>query len=50
MEQIASLIQRVLANVTDEEGNVKDSIQAEVVMEVKKLCERFPLYVNKINF
>jgi len=50
MEQIASLIQRVLANVTDEEGNVKDSVQAEVVMEVKKLCERFPLYVNKINF
>ncbi|MCD6102438.1 MAG: serine hydroxymethyltransferase [Thermotogaceae bacterium] len=50
MEQIASLIQRVLANVTDEEGNVKDSIQAEVVMEVKKLCERFPLYVNRINF
>ena len=50
MEQIASLIQRVLANVTDEKGNVKDSVQAEVVMEVKKLCERFPLYVNKINF
>ncbi|MCD6102605.1 MAG: serine hydroxymethyltransferase, partial [Thermotogaceae bacterium] len=50
MEQIASLIQRVLANVTDEEGNVKNSVQAEVVMEVKKLCERFPLYVNKINF
>ena len=50
MEQIASLIQRVLANVTNEEGNVKDSVQAEVVMEVKKLCERFPLYVNKINF
>ena len=50
MEQIASLIQRVLAHVTDEEGNVKDSIQAEVVMEVKKLCERFPLYVNRINF
>jgi len=50
MEQIASLIQRVLANVTDEEGNVKDSVQAEVVMEVKKLCERFPLYVNRINF
>lgn len=50
MEQIASLIQRVLANVTDEEGNVKDSVQAEVAMEVKKLCERFPLYVNRINF
>ena len=50
MEQIASLIQRVLANVTNEEGNVKDSVQAEVVMEVKKLCERFPLYVNRINF
>jgi len=50
MEQIASLIHRVITNVTDEEGNIKDNVQAEVVMEVKKLCERFPLYVNRIKF
>ncbi|WP_448516909.1 serine hydroxymethyltransferase [Pseudothermotoga sp.] len=50
MKQIARLIYRVLASITDEEGTIPDQVQSEVQMQVKQLCERFPLYVNKISF
>jgi glycine hydroxymethyltransferase len=50
MKQIARLIYRVLASITDEEGTIADQVQSEVQMQVKQLCERFPLYVNKVSF
>lgn len=50
MEQIAKLILKVLKNITDEEGKLPDSVQREVYSDVRALCERFPLYVNKISF
>jgi len=48
MKKIAELIFEVLKNVLDEEGNIPPHIQANVQMAVKKLCEEFPLYVDKI--
>lgn len=50
MKQIAELILKVLKNITDEEGTLPDSIQREVYGAVRSLCERFPLYVDKISF
>lgn len=50
MKQIARLIYRVLSSITDEEGTIPDAVQTEVQMQVKQLCEKFPLYINKISF
>lgn len=50
MKQIARLIYRVLSSITDEEGTVPDAVQSEVQMQVKQLCEKFPLYIHKISF
>ncbi|KAF2958191.1 serine hydroxymethyltransferase [Thermotoga sp. Ku-13t] len=50
MKQIARLIYRVLSSITDEEGTIPDAVQSEVQMQVKQLCEKFPLYINKISF
>ncbi|AEH50692.1 serine hydroxymethyltransferase [Pseudothermotoga thermarum] len=44
MEEIATLIHRVLTNVLDEEGNVPENVQQEVISRVKELCNQFPLY------
>ncbi len=50
MKQIAELILKVLKNITDEEGTLPDSVKREVYGAVRSLCERFPLYLDKISF
>ncbi|PLV56837.1 serine hydroxymethyltransferase [Thermotoga sp. SG1] len=49
MEEIVELIDLVLSNITDEKGTVKPDVQEEVSKRVRKLCERFPLYRDKIE-
>jgi glycine hydroxymethyltransferase len=49
MEEIAEMIDLVLSNVTDENGTVKPEVREEVSKRVRELCERFPLYRDKIE-
>jgi len=49
MEEIAELIDLVLANVLDEEGNVREEVKEHVRERVLDLCRRFPLYRDKIE-
>ncbi len=49
MEEIAELIDLVLANVLDEEGNVREDVREYVRERVLDLCRRFPLYRDKIE-
>jgi glycine hydroxymethyltransferase len=49
MEEIAGMIDLVLSNVIDENGTVKPEVREEVSKKVRELCERFPLYRDKIE-
>jgi len=49
MEEIAELIDLVLTNVLDEEGNVREDVREYVRERVLDLCRRFPLYRDKIE-
>ncbi|AAD35802.1 serine hydroxymethyltransferase [Thermotoga maritima MSB8] len=49
MEEIAEMIDLVLSNVIDENGTVKPEVREEVSKKVRELCERFPLYRDKIE-
>ncbi len=44
MQEIAMLIHRVLTHVSDEEGRVPEDVRLEVLSQVQKLCDSFPLY------
>jgi glycine hydroxymethyltransferase len=43
MKQIAALIDKVISNIGD------DQIYAQVKQKVMELCQRFPLYANRIE-
>ncbi|SHH52117.1 serine hydroxymethyltransferase [Thermosipho atlanticus] len=49
MEEIAELIVTVLKNVKDEDGNISEEIIEKVRKQVLDLCNRFPLYKDKIK-
>jgi glycine hydroxymethyltransferase len=49
MEEIVELIDYVLSNITDEKGTVRPEVREEVTRRVRKLCEMFPLYRDKIE-
>lgn len=49
MEEIVELIDYVLSSITDEKGTVRPEVREEVTRRVRKLCERFPLYRDKIE-
>jgi glycine hydroxymethyltransferase len=48
MVEIAEIISNVIDN-TNEDSEVPDDIKNWALEKVKKLCERFPLYRNKIS-
>ncbi|MDK2785537.1 MAG: glycine hydroxymethyltransferase [Thermotoga sp.] len=49
MEEIVELIDYVLSSITDEKGTVRPEVREEVTRRVRKLCEMFPLYRDKIE-
>ncbi|PLV59420.1 serine hydroxymethyltransferase [Thermotoga sp. KOL6] len=49
MVEIAELIDHTLSHVIDDEGTVDPGVREEISKRVKDLCERFPLYRNKIE-
>ena len=48
MEEIAEMLTTVIRN-TDEESNLDQSIISEISERVRNLCDRFPLYRNRLE-